>query len=138
MHGRRGWPGQARPRRLKSCRHWHHSRSSKDAIAAFIDDLLALGNREGDRVLSALVGFGPNEPVFFHPFRAVLLHNTRGLILSIGPVRRRTDAIASVFDRRCGRLAGFALASPAEEAAQCRFEFRGTPPASSLFVAPRW
>src|ERR1700680_3221851 len=134
MHGRRGWPGQARPRRLKSCRHWHHSRSSKDAVAAFIDDLLALGNREGDRLLPVLVGFGPNEPVFFHPLRAVLLDNTRGLILSIGSVRRRTDAITSVFDRRCGRLAGCALASPVEEAAQCGFEFREHRPASSLLM----
>src|SRR6266536_3968284 len=101
-----------------------HLQSSKDAIAAFIDDLLALGNRERDRIVPALMGLRPNEPVLLDAFRIIFLDHSRGLIASARSIRGRTDAITAVFDSRCRRLAGLALASSAEEAAQCRFQVR--------------
>jgi hypothetical protein len=80
-----------------------------------VDDLLGLGDREGDRVVPALMGIGPDEAMLFHAFRGVLLDDPGGLIGAVVSVRRRANPIALVFDRRCRRRVRLAQSSPAGE-----------------------
>src|SRR5262249_16225743 len=95
----------------------------EDTVALQVDDLLGLRDREGNRVFPALMGIGPNEAVFFHAFRGVLLNDPGGLVEAVVSVRSRPDAVALVLTRWRGRPVGLA-SSAAGEAAPCRFEFR--------------
>src|SRR5689334_19344031 len=96
----------------------------EDAVALQVDDLLGLGDREGDRVVAALMGVGPDEAMLFHAFRCVLLDDPGGLEGAIVSVRRRTNAIALVFDRRRRGRSRLARSSPAGEPVPGCFELR--------------
>src|SRR5262249_57253108 len=95
----------------------------EDTVALQVDDLLGLGDREGNRIVLALMGIGPNEAVRFHAFRGVLFDDPGGLVEAVRSVRRGPDAVALVFNgrrRRRGGLASF----PTGEAAPRPFEVR--------------
>src|SRR5690349_18986205 len=85
----------------------------KDAVALQVDDLLGLGDREGDRVVPTLMRIGPDEAMLFHAFGGVLLDDPGGLVAAVVSVRRRTNAVTLVFDRRLRRRVR--LAPPAGE-----------------------
>jgi translation initiation factor IF-3 len=88
------------------------SPSIEDAVALLIDDLLGFGDREGDRIIGADVGIGPDELVLLQALGRLFLDASGGLVLTVVEIRRGQDPVAIVFDRfggddtgGCGRSA---------------------------------
>src|SRR3954464_5399450 len=72
--------------------------SLEHPLALLVDDLLALGDREGGGLVEAGVGLGADEGMLLHALRKFLLDRARGLIAARRFVGRRPDAEAVVLD----------------------------------------
>src|SRR4051812_16136338 len=95
--------------------------SLEHPLALLVDDLLALGDREGGGLVEARVGLGPDEGMLLHALRKFLLDRARGLVAARRLVGRRPDAEAVVLDRlEARRLRG--------RAARCRSAARQARP----------
>ena len=69
-------------------------------LAGLVDDLPALGEREGDRLVAARMGLGAHELMLLHAVGGILLDHSGGLVLLARAVGRRADAIALNSPRR--------------------------------------
>src|SRR3954464_165195 len=91
--------------------------SLEHPLALLVDDLLALGDREGGGLVEAGVGLGADEGMLLHALRKFLLDRARGLIAARRLVGRRPDAEAVVLDGlEARRLRGRTLAAGAGDA----------------------
>src|SRR6266542_2595974 len=95
--------------------------SAENPVALFVDNLLGFGDREGDRLLAARMGFGADEAVFLHLAAELLLDGPGGLIGAPVGEGRRANAIALEFDRVLLRIDRDAAEQPVPEG----FEHRG-------------
>src|SRR3712207_2011870 len=87
--------------------------SAEDPVALLVDDLLALVDRKGSRIVLAGMRLGAHEPVLPHAGFRILLDDPRRLVSTLGRVRRWTNAEALVLDGLGSRLLAVARAASA-------------------------
>src|SRR5918994_3293758 len=73
--------------------------AAEQAVALLIDDLLRLGDREGDRIVLAAVGVDPDEAMLLYAIVEGLDDQARRVPARGLALRRGRDPIALVLDR---------------------------------------
>src|SRR5436309_3542863 len=105
------WPARGRMTKLSAS-----PLLREHAVALQVDDLLGLGDGEVHRSLAARMGVGAHEAMLLHALGCVLVDDAGGLVLAIGAIGRRADAIALVFDGRGRRGIDIGAGAPGPEA----------------------
>src|SRR4051794_2189745 len=86
------------------------------AVALQVNDLLGFGDGEVHRSFATRMGVGAHEAMLLHAFGRVLVDDAGGLVLAVGTIGRRADAIALVFDGRHRRGIDIGSGAPGREA----------------------